>query len=121
MPRAIWPAGPWSSGAGSASVTGAPVRAVATLPDGSDETTTIGTAPPDHAASAMRRTLGRPSAWATAPSAEADRITAATVMASRCYALGRRLVPTRRLHSAGDRATVDPGGIEGGTPEACAA
>ena len=94
-PRAIWPAGPFSAGAGSASVTGAPARALATAPSGSNETTTIGTAPPDQAASAMRRTLGSPSASATAPSGEADRMTAATVTA-RCYAFGGLRWPLER-------------------------
>src|SRR5262249_23890664 len=78
--RAIWAAGPRSIGAGSASVTGAPVRAAATAPSGSNETTITGVAPPDHATSAMRRTAGRPSASARAESGGAARITAATVM-----------------------------------------
>src|SRR6185436_2877503 len=38
-PRAIWAAGPPSAGAGSARVTGAPARAAATAPSGSNDTT----------------------------------------------------------------------------------
>src|SRR3954471_10522489 len=83
-PRAIWATGPPASGAGSASVTGAPARAAAIEPSGSALTTTIGVAPPDQARSAIRRTEGRPSASASADSWLAARITAATVT-RRCY------------------------------------
>jgi hypothetical protein len=60
-------------------VTGEPLSAAATDPDGSNETTTIGTAPPDQATSAMRRTVGMPSASDSADSGVAARMTAATV------------------------------------------
>jgi hypothetical protein len=79
IPRAIWPAGPRSSGAGSARIAGEPVSAAATEPSGSWATTTIGTAPPDQAESAIRRTEGIPSASARAESGVAARTTAATV------------------------------------------
>ena len=69
-----------SGGAGSARVTGAPARAVATDPSGSKETTTTGVAPPDQATSAIRRTAGSPSASASAESGLAARMTAATVI-----------------------------------------
>src|SRR4029079_2534410 len=98
-----------SSICGVGSRTGAPVRAVATLPDGSNETTTIGTAPPDQAASAMRRTLGRPSASAMAPSAEADRITAATVMAIDATRSGAALSRLGGYTQMGTHPTVGAG------------
>src|SRR5436309_13502146 len=78
IPRTIWATGPPSTGAGSARVTGAPARAVATVPSELGATTTIGIAPPDHATSASRRTRGWPSASASADSTEAARMTAAT-------------------------------------------
>ena len=83
MPRAICRAGaPSGFGTGSASVTDAPASDAATAPSGSNDTTTIGSAPPDHAASAIRRTRLWPSTSASADSGLAARITAATVTAS---------------------------------------
>src|SRR5439155_11546366 len=80
MPRTIWPIGPACFGAAETNVTGAPASAAFTSPDGSGATTTIGTAPPDQATSARRRTRGRPSTSARADSGVAARITAPTVM-----------------------------------------
>ena len=78
-PRTIWPTGPAANGAGSARIAGEPARAAATAPPASGATTTTGVAPPDQAVSTIRRTAGRPAVSASAPSAEAHRITAATV------------------------------------------
>src|SRR5262249_27966841 len=114
IPRRICATGrPSGLGTGSARVTAAPARAAATAPSGSNETTTTGSAPPDHAESTIRRTRGTPSASARADLGLAARITAATVtrpivaarsdqdhrVAARVAARGKR----GQRHLAGDR------------------
>ena len=80
IPLTIWPTGPRSGGTGSTSVASVFASAAATAPSGSNEQTTTGVAPPDHATSASRRTPGVPSASARADDGLAARMTAATVI-----------------------------------------
>src|SRR5450830_398745 len=71
-----------SSEPGRVSVTGRSAMAAASLPSSSSATTTIGSAPPDHAAWMTRRIAGSPSASDSAATASGARTMAATVNSS---------------------------------------